>query len=176
MSKRSTPAAFSNFLTEGLEEANRLDDKPAVARIAPAAAPLLLPSAPAESAPVEPSPPSVEPAAAPHEEGRVEESPPPPPEDRPKSIRSSQPKREVTKKPPPAQAAAKRTQWYGTIENEYVRKRDDTPTRKRGFVLPIDLITEIEAFCLYPKRSANVVAEEAFRMYLDKQKKRGASK
>lgn len=66
----------------------------------------------------------------------------------------------------------RRRLWYGTIDEEYVRKRDGIATRKRNFTLSIDLISRLEVFCANPKRSTNMAAEEAISQWLDRQERR----
>lgn len=71
-----------------------------------------------------------------------------------------------------ANAQQQRPQHYGTIGKEYVRQRDDTPTRKRGFTLSVELITRLELFAANPKQSTNGIAERALAEYLDREEKR----
>jgi hypothetical protein len=162
MSKREpSPMAL---MFAGLKEAKEREDDSAppspVARIVPEPIP-------------EPPPPVEKERAAPASMA-VTPPPPPPALSTARALKPAKKPRAI--EPPPSieedesdDAEVLQTRWYGTIEKEYVRQRDDKATRKRGFVLTIELIANLERFCAYPKRSANVVVEEAIWEYLGRQ-------
>jgi hypothetical protein len=89
-------------------------------------------------------------AAAAHEEParkqRKKMAPPPPPE------------------PKPKMAPAVRV---GTLDNPYVRKRDNMPTRKVGIVLPVALAERMQIHCVKARTRPNEFVARAIEALLD---------
>jgi len=88
-------------------------------------------------------------APAPEEPARKQRkkfAPPPPPD------------------PKPKMAPAVRV---GTLENPYVRKRDNLPTRKVGIVLPVALAERMQIHCVKARTRPNEFVARAIEALLD---------
>lgn len=85
-------------------------------------------------------------AEEPARKPRKKPAPPPPPEPKPKMT-----------------AAAR----VGTLDNPYVRKRDNLPTRKVGIVLPVALAERMQIHCVKARTRPNEFVARAIEALLD---------
>jgi hypothetical protein len=73
--------------------------------------------------------------------------------------------------PPPAPPEAKPNMALsvrvGTLENPYVRKRDNLPTRKVGIVLPVALAERMQIHCVKARTRPNEFVARAIEALLD---------
>lgn len=98
----------------------------------------------------------------------------PPEEDRPTAASHEEPARKQRKKPaPPPPARPEPTPKMapsvrvGTLENPYVRKRDNLPTRKVGIVLPVALAERMQIHCVKARTRPNEFVARAIEALLD---------
>lgn len=85
---------------------------------------------------------------------------------------SEEPARKQRKKPappPPPEPKAKMAPAVrvGTLENPYVRKRDNLPTRKVGIVLPVALAERMQIHCVKARTRPNEFVARAIEALLD---------
>jgi hypothetical protein len=82
-----------------------------------------------------------------------------------------EPVRKQRKKPPPSPPEAKPQMALsvrvGTLENPYVRKRDNLPTRKVGIVLPVALAERMQIHCVRARTRPNEFVARAIEALLD---------
>lgn len=71
--------------------------------------------------------------------------------------------------PPPPEPKAKiaLSVRVGTLENPYVRKRDNLPTRKVGIVLPVALAERMQIHCVKARTRPNEFVARAIEALLD---------
>jgi hypothetical protein len=84
-------------------------------------------------------------------------------------VQRARPKRGVTDKPKHEASAARR---LGTLEQPYLRQRDNQPTRKVGVVLRTDVAEQLQIFCVRTRQRPNVFIERAIVAALEAEKPR----
>jgi hypothetical protein len=84
-------------------------------------------------------------------------------------VQRARPKRGVQDKPKHEASAARR---LGTLEQPYLRQRDNQPTRKVGVVLRTDVAEQLQIFCVRTRQRPNVFIERAILAALDAEKPR----
>jgi len=85
---------------------------------------------------------------------------------------SDEPTRKSRKKPlapPPPEPKVKMAPAVrvGTLDNPYVRKRDNLPTRKVGIVLPVALAERMQIHCVKARTRPNEFVARAIEALLD---------
>lgn len=76
-------------------------------------------------------------------------------------------KKSVPVPPPENKAKASSAVRVGTLENPYVRKRDNLPTRKVGIVLPVALAERMQIHCVKARTRPNEFVARAIEALLD---------
>ncbi len=69
--------------------------------------------------------------------------------------------------PPEAKPKMAMSVRVGTLENPYVRKRDNLPTRKVGIVLPVALAERMQIHCVKARTRPNEFVARAIEALLD---------
>ncbi len=87
-------------------------------------------------------------------------------------VLQDEPARKLRKKPvtpPPPEPKVKMVPAVrvGTLENPYVRKRDNLPTRKVGIVLPVALAERMQIHCVKARTRPNEFVARAIEALLD---------
>jgi hypothetical protein len=93
-------------------------------------------------------------------------------EDMPAAATAEEPARKQRKKmapPPPPEPKPKMAPAIrvGTLDNPYVRKRDNMPTRKVGIVLPVALAERMQIHCVKARTRPNEFVARAIEALLD---------
>lgn len=79
------------------------------------------------------------------------------------------PRKKPAAPPPPPEPQVKMAPSVrvGTLENPYVRKRDNLPTRKVGIVLPVALAERMQIHCVKARTRPNEFVARAIEALLD---------
>ncbi len=79
------------------------------------------------------------------------------------------PRKKLAAPPPPPEPKVKMAPSVrvGTLENPYVRKRDNLPTRKVGIVLPVALAERMQIHCVKARTRPNEFVARAIEALLD---------
>lgn len=85
----------------------------------------------------------------------------------PAEVPTRKPKKRAAPPPPVQKPQTTSAVRVGTLENPYVRKRDNLPTRKVGIVLPVALAERMQIHCVKSRTRPNEFVARAIEALLD---------